>query len=76
MVDVTIYRRIFIDQDKFSLDVSSYQNNKKITLEIERAILEVNEIMKSKVAAINGNCLLGYNIEIIKLKEEYSYNYR
>ena len=41
---------------------------------IERAILEVNEIMKSKVAAINGNCLQGYNLEIIKLKEEYNYS--
>ena len=30
--------------------------------------------MRSKVAAINGNCLQGYNIEIIKLKEEYNYS--
>ena len=34
-------------------------------------MLEVNEIMKSKVLAINGNCILGYKVEIIKLKEEY-----
>lgn len=66
IVDLTIYRRIFLD----SLDINR-QNNKHVALSIEKAINEVNEIMRSKVAAINGNCIQGYKIEIIKLKEEY-----
>lgn len=41
---------------------------------IEGAILEVNEIIKSKVAAINGNCIQGFKLDIIKLKEEYKYS--
>ena len=40
---------------------------------IENAILEVNEIIKSKVVAINGNCIQGFKLDIIKLKEEYKY---
>ncbi|MFN9909940.1 MAG: hypothetical protein ACK56F_28130, partial [bacterium] len=31
------------------------------------------EIMRSKVAAIGGNCILGYKIKINNLKEEYNY---
>ena len=69
IVDVTIYRRIDID----SLNINP-QNNKHIASSIETAITEVNEIMRSKVAAINGNCIQGYKIEIIKLKEEYYSN--
>ena len=57
MVDTTIYRRFFIDQEKYSLDVSSNKNNTEIALGIEIAIKEVNEIMKSKVIAIKGNCI-------------------
>jgi hypothetical protein len=29
--------------------------------------------MRSKVAAIGGNCILGYKIKINNLKEEYNY---
>lgn len=39
---------------------------------VEAAIDDVNEIMRSKVAAINGNCIQGYKVEIVKLKEEVS----
>ena len=31
--------------------------------------------MRSKVSAINGNCILGYHIEIFRLREEYNYNH-
>ena len=34
----------------------------------------MNEIIKSKVAAINGNCIQGFKLDIIKLKEEYKYS--
>ena len=30
--------------------------------------------MRSKVAAINGNCIQGYKLDIIKLKEEFNYS--
>lgn len=53
-----------------SLDDSSLMNNKHIAESIENAIGDINEIMRSKVASINGNCIQGYKIEIIKLKEE------
>ena len=58
MVDVTVYRRVYFQKDQnVSLYESDYANNKQIALAIEGAILEVNEIIKSKVAAINGNCI-------------------
>jgi len=41
---------------------------------LESAIKDVNEIMRSKVAALGGNCLLGYRIHIFKLQEEFDYN--
>ena len=65
IVDVTIHRRFEID----TLE-SSPSNNKKISNIIEKAIEEVNEIMRSKVAAIKGNCIQGYKIEINRIKEE------
>lgn len=43
-------------------------------MEIENAIKDVNTIMRSKVVAIGGNCILGYNVQVINLKEEYYYN--
>lgn len=49
-----------------------HMNSMQIAESIETAIDDVNEIMRSKVAAINGNCIQGYKIEIVKLKEEYS----
>ena len=73
MVDVNIYRRIYLD-DKFSLGLSSYSNNRHIAMIIQNAIKDINEIMRSKVVALNGNCILGYRLQIIKLKEEYFYN--
>ena len=75
MVDSTIYRRIYIDKEsKCNLDLSSYQNNKSLGLLIEKAVRELNEIIRSKVKAIGGNCVLGYRVKIIKLKEEYNYS--
>ena len=61
MVNCTIYRRIYPDKD---LNVSSDSNNKSIANNIEHALDEVVEIMRSKVAAMNGNCILGFNIHI------------
>ena len=74
MVDTTIYRRIYLEKDHASLESSSYGNNKNITQCIENSIRDLNEIMRSKVAAINGNCIPGYNTDVFKLKEEYTYN--
>ena len=72
MVNCTIYRRVYPDKD---LNVSSDLTNKSIANNIENAIEEVLELMRSKVAAINGNCILGFNIHIFQLKEvEYNYS--
>ena len=71
MVNCTIYRRVYLDQD---LSVSSDPNNKSIALNIEKALQEVVELMRSKVAAINGNCILGFNTHIFQLKEEHYYS--
>ena len=30
--------------------------------------------MRSKVAALGGNCLLGYRLQLVKLREEWQYN--
>jgi len=59
IVDVTIYRRFEIDTLESNI--------------IEKAIEDVNEIMRSKVAAIKGNCIQGYKIEINRIKEEVNY---
>jgi len=75
MIDTTIYRRIYIDQQQASLNQTSNINNKKITNLIENAIRDLNEIMRSKVSALNGNCILGYNIEIFRLREEFNYSH-
>ena len=60
MVDTTIYRKIYMET--FTLGMSSHTNNRGIARSIEQAIKETNEIMKSKVSAIHGNCILGYKI--------------
>lgn len=31
-------------------------------------------MIRSKVAAINGNCIQGYKLDVIKLREEYNYS--
>ena len=74
IVDVTIYRRIYMDSDLCSLSVSSPDNNRHITSQIEKAVTEINEIMRSKVSAIRGNCILSYRLQILWLKEEFHYN--
>ena len=74
IVDVTIYRRIYMDPEHCSLSVSSPDNNRHITGQIENAVTEINEIMRSKVSAICGNCILSYRLQILWLKEEFHYN--
>ena len=65
IVDVSIYRKIYCD----SLES---EHNNKIANKIEEALDDINEIMRSKVAAIHGNCILGYKIDITKIKDETS----
>ena len=55
-----------------SLDVSSHKNNRELSQKIADVVKELNEIMRSKVSAIDGNCILGYKIDIINLREEYN----
>lgn len=63
MVDTTIYRKIFFDQ--------SEDKHAHIARNIENAIVQINEIMRAKVAAMHGNCILGYRMRFIKLKQEW-----
>ena len=48
-------------------------NNKWLSISIEQVAEELNEIMRSKVTAMNGNCIMGYRIEIVNVIEEYTF---
>ena len=52
------------------IDDYSFTNNKWLSLALEGVAEELNEIMRSKVAAMKGNCIQGYKIELINLIEE------
>lgn len=55
------------------LEDTRFTNNKWLSLAIEQVSEELNEIMRSKVAAIGGNCIQGYKIDFITLTEEPTY---
>lgn len=52
------------------IDDFSKPNNKYLSKSLEDVAEELNEIMRSKVAAMRGNCIQGYKIELINLIEE------
>ena len=54
---------------QLSLEDFSFTNNKWLSLALEGVAEELNEIMRSKVAAMNGNCIQGYKIDLINLAE-------
>ena len=54
---------------QLSLEDFSFSNNKWLSLVLEGVAEELNEIMRSKVAAMNGNCIQGYKIDLINLAE-------
>ena len=72
-VDATVYRKLQIDQNKYSLDLNDKLNNNHAIMRVEQAIGELNQLISSKVVALSGNCIQGYRFEINTLKHEYGF---
>lgn len=60
LIDVHIVRHIY-----------KLKQDDQVQKIIEQVLEEVNEIVKSRVEALGGNCLLGYKIDINTIEQNF-----
>lgn len=64
LVDVQLIRRIYFTDEEFKIGKKNDLHESDIELAIEGIISDLNEIMRTRVRSLGGNCLIGYKVEI------------
>ena len=69
LVDVHLIRRIYLHESDL-LDKSSSDGSGEIQAHVDELIADLNTIVKTRVQALGGNCIIGYKVDIDCLEQE------
>ena len=61
LVDVHLIRRVYLPEEEFAI---SKKTQHGIELVIEDIVADLNEIVRTRVRSLGGNCLIGYKVSI------------
>jgi hypothetical protein len=64
LVDVQLIRRIYLTDEEFKTGKKNDLHDWDIELATEGMITDLNEIVRTRVRSLGGNCLIGYKVEI------------
>lgn len=67
LVDVHLIRKIYLHECDYqnAFDLNEVCNGAgEIQLLVDELIADLNEIVKTRVRALGGNCLIGYKVDI------------
>lgn len=64
LVDVQLIRRIYLTDEEFKTGRKNDMHDWDIELATEGMITDLNEIVRTRVRSLGGNCLIGYKVEI------------
>ena len=67
LVDVHLIRRMYLHECDYqnALDTNNFCNGAgEIQMLVDELIADLNEIAKTRVYALGGNCIVGYRVDI------------
>ena len=64
LVDVHLIRRVYLPEEEFAISRSPKKTRHGIELVIEDIVADLNEIVRTRVRSLGGNCLIGYKVSI------------